>query len=56
MSKELYRTGLTTYINVIEADKAVLYAENSYITITGQRLMYSITLIKALGGGWNGAK
>ena len=56
MSKELYRTGLTTYINVIAADRAVLDAENAYITITGQRLLYSITLIKALGGGWNGTK
>ncbi len=53
MSKELYKKGLTTYINVIVADRTVLDAENSYIAITGQRLLYSISLIKALGGGWN---
>ncbi|MDB5273972.1 MAG: efflux transporter outer rane subunit [Chitinophagaceae bacterium] len=52
MSKELYQKGLTTYINVITADRAVLDAENSYISVTGQRLLYSISLIKALGGGW----
>jgi multidrug efflux system outer membrane protein len=54
MSKELYKKGLTTYINVITADRAVLDAENTNIGITGQRLLYSISLIKALGGGWNG--
>jgi multidrug efflux system outer membrane protein len=54
MSKELYKKGLTTYINVIVADRSVLDAENTYIGITGQRLLYSISLIKALGGGWQG--
>ncbi len=54
MSKELYKKGLTTYINVIIADRDLLDAENTFITITGQRLLYSITLIKALGGGWSG--
>ena len=54
MSKELYRTGLTTYINVIVADRAVLDSENALIAITGQQLLHSISLIKALGGGWNG--
>jgi outer membrane protein, multidrug efflux system len=54
MSKELYKKGLTTYINVITADRAVLDAENTYLTITSQRLLYSISLIKALGGGWKG--
>ncbi len=52
MSKELYRTGLTTYVNVIVADRAVLDAENAFIFTTGQRILYSISLIKALGGGW----
>ena len=53
MSKALYKTGLTTYLNVIVADRAVLDAENNYIITTGQRLLYSISLIKALGGGWS---
>jgi multidrug efflux system outer membrane protein len=53
MSKELYKKGLTTYLNVIIADRAVLDTKNTYIGITGQRLLYSISLIKALGGGWN---
>jgi outer membrane protein, multidrug efflux system len=53
MSKELYKKGLTTYINVIVADRTVLDAENTYIGIVGQQLLYSISLIKALGGGWN---
>ncbi len=56
MSKELYKSGLTTYINVIVADRAVLDAENTYILITGQRLFNSISLIKSLGGGWTGIK
>jgi len=53
MSKELYKKGLTTYINVIVADRAVLDAENTYIGITGQRLLHAVSLIKAMGGGWN---
>jgi NodT family efflux transporter outer membrane factor (OMF) lipoprotein len=56
MSKELYKKGLTTYVNVIIADRAVLDAQNTYISITGQRLLYSISLIKALGGGWDGSR
>ena len=55
MSKELYKSGLTTYVNVIIADRAVLDAENALIAATGQRILYSISLIKALGGSWNPA-
>jgi multidrug efflux system outer membrane protein len=52
ISKELYKAGLTTYINVVVADRSVLDAQNTLLNVSSQQLLYSVYLIKAMGGGW----
>jgi multidrug efflux system outer membrane protein len=52
MSVALYQTGLTTYVNVVLAERSALDAENTLLGVIGQRLLYSVLLVKALGGGW----
>jgi NodT family efflux transporter outer membrane factor (OMF) lipoprotein len=51
-----YKTGITSYLDVIVAQTAALNNERTAITILGNRLNASVLLIKALGGGWNVAK
>ncbi len=48
-----YQQGLTNYLEVIRAQHAQLQSERTATQILGQRLAYSVLLVKALGGGWN---
>lgn len=47
-----YKQGLTSYLNVINANQTLLNAEISAAQTQSQRLAASVLLIKALGGGW----
>ena len=47
-----YEGGATTYLDVIVAQQALLSAERQAAQLGGQRLLTSVFLIKALGGGW----
>ncbi len=47
-----YKQGLVNYLEVLEAGRAQLQTERAATQILGQRLAYSVLLIKALGGGW----
>jgi len=47
-----YRAGLVSYLEVVESERTALNAERESARLTGQRLVTSIQLIKALGGGW----
>ena len=48
-----YKQGLTTYLQVIDANQTLLNSELSAARIQGQRLAATVLLIKALGGGWD---
>jgi len=48
-----YEAGITAYTTVITAQAAELANERSAITIRQQRLVASVSLIEALGGGWD---
>src|SRR5216683_2948109 len=48
-----YTGGLVTYLDVITAQEQVLSNERLATQIQGQRLVTSILLVKALGGGWD---
>jgi outer membrane protein, multidrug efflux system len=50
-----YNGGLVTYLDVITAQEQVLSNERLAAQIRGQRLVTSVLLIKALGGGWDSA-
>jgi multidrug efflux system outer membrane protein len=48
-----YEAGTSPYLNVIEANRSLLTTERACATLAGQRLIASVSLIKALGGGWD---
>ncbi len=47
-----YDTGVTDYLHVIEAEKTLLANELSDAELAGQRMISTVLLIKAVGGGW----
>jgi multidrug efflux system outer membrane protein len=47
-----YRDGLITYLEVATAESTVLNVEFSTTQLRGQQLVATVTLVKALGGGW----
>jgi multidrug efflux system outer membrane protein len=48
-----YTGGLVTYLDVITAQEQALVNERLAAQILGQRLVISVYLVKALGGGWD---
>jgi multidrug efflux system outer membrane protein len=48
-----YTGGLVNYLDVITAQQNLLNNEREYAVIRGQRLVTSVLLVKALGGGWD---
>lgn len=48
-----YTGGLVTYLDVITAQEQALTNERLAAQILGQRLVTSVYLVKALGGGWD---
>jgi len=55
LSNNRYRGGVTTYLEVITAQTTALADERTAVQISGRRMVDSVLLIKALGGGWNAA-
>jgi NodT family efflux transporter outer membrane factor (OMF) lipoprotein len=48
-----YRAGIANYLAVVVLQAAQLNNERTALSILSRRLTASVTLIKALGGGWN---
>jgi NodT family efflux transporter outer membrane factor (OMF) lipoprotein len=55
LSNNRYRGGVATYLEVITAQSVALSDERTAVEISGRRMVDSVLLIKALGGGWNAA-
>jgi NodT family efflux transporter outer membrane factor (OMF) lipoprotein len=53
LSNNRYRGGVATYLEVITAQSLALSDERTAVEISGRRMVDSVLLIKALGGGWN---
>ena len=51
-----YKAGTVSYLNVITTQSIALTNERTALGIRGQQLNAAISLIKALGGGWNAAE
>ena len=51
-----YKAGTVPYSSVITAQATALSAEQTAINVTENRLTASVTLIQAIGGGWNADK
>lgn len=54
LAGQRYRSGIVSYIEVIDANRDALQAERANAQLAGQRLVAAVQLVKALGGGWNG--
>ncbi|MBR7962901.1 efflux transporter outer membrane subunit [Burkholderia vietnamiensis] len=48
-----YKAGTVAYLNVLAAQTTAFTAQQKLATIAGQRMVSSVGLVKALGGGWN---
>ena len=52
IARTRYEAGTSPYLDVIEANRTLLVTERTRAQLIGQRHIASISLIKALGGGW----
>lgn len=50
-----YVGGLVSYLDVVNAQQNLLNNEREMAAIKGQKLITSVLLVKALGGGWDSA-
>ncbi len=48
-----YKGGVTSYLEVTTAQSAALTDELTAVNILGRRMVDAVTLIQALGGGWD---
>jgi NodT family efflux transporter outer membrane factor (OMF) lipoprotein len=55
LSTNRYKGGVATYLEVITAQSIALTDQRVAVEIAGRRMTASVSLIKALGGGWNAA-
>jgi len=53
LATDRYRSGIVAYIEVVNASRDVLSAERANAQLAGERLIATVQLVKALGGGWN---
>ncbi|MEI6653564.1 MAG: efflux transporter outer membrane subunit [Verrucomicrobiota bacterium] len=54
LSQERYNEGLTSYLDVVDADRTVLQTRLSISLVEAQQRITLAALAKALGGGWSG--
>jgi multidrug efflux system outer membrane protein len=52
LANERYQQGLTSYLDVVDAQREALKAERQDAQLRGRRAIATILLAKALGGGW----
>jgi multidrug efflux system outer membrane protein len=52
LAGERYRSGIVSYLEVVDANREALQAERGNAQLVGERLVATVRLIKALGGGW----
>jgi NodT family efflux transporter outer membrane factor (OMF) lipoprotein len=56
ISTDQYRGGLTNYLQVITAQTSTLQNQRTAVDILTRRMVASVSLIQALGGGWDAAQ
>jgi multidrug efflux system outer membrane protein len=47
-----YKSGLVSYLEVVDAERTALQTELTATELNAQRFVTSVLLVKALGGGW----
>lgn len=53
LARTRYEAGTSPYLEVIEADRTALGVKRGSVRVLGQRWMATVSLVKALGGGWD---
>ena len=53
MTRALYRSGLSDYLDVIDAERSLYQTQMGLVNLVAQQYINYVTLCKALGGGWN---
>lgn len=53
IAKARYEAGTSPYLNVIDANRTTLATQRATAQVAGQRLIATVSLIKAIGGGWD---
>lgn len=53
LSRLRYKEGLASYLEVVVADRTLLENDITAYQLNGQRMVTTVQLIKALGGGWS---
>jgi outer membrane protein TolC len=51
-----YTGGVTTYLDVVTAESTLLANQRLATQLLGQRMVTSVLLVKALGGGWDASQ
>ena len=51
-----YKAGTVSYLNIVIVQTATLNNERTLVGIHGRQLTSAVTLVKALGGGWNASQ
>lgn len=54
LASERFDKGLSNYLEVIDADRSVLQTRLALAQIEGQQRIAMVSLIRAMGGGWEG--
>ncbi|MGQ8919320.1 MULTISPECIES: efflux transporter outer membrane subunit [Pseudomonas] len=54
LTRNQYKAGLIAYLDVVVVQATALNAERTMLTLEQNRLLASVKLIAALGGGWDG--
>ena len=52
LAGERYQQGLSSYLDVVDAERLALQAERQRTQLRGQQAISTVLLAKALGGGW----
>ena len=53
IAQDQYRTGFVTFVNVLNAETALLNAEDQLTQSDAQVATDLVAIYKALGGGWS---
>jgi len=53
LATDRYTSGIVSYLEVVDASREALLSERADAELRGQRLVASVQLVKALGGGWS---
>lgn len=52
MTQALYRSGMSDYLDVIDAERSLYQSQMQFVNLVAQQYINYVNLFKSLGGGW----